>query len=208
MQPQVRIPAGELKYGVPRHLWCCRPAVFVLLAVLAVPPTSLGALLGLRLSENVHVVVPGLAYRSAQLWPDELELVIADYGIRSIISLVPPEPEQSWYQGELLVSSSHQIARYELPLSPDVRPTSDQLRDLLFLMQEAPKPILIHSRSGADRTGLAAAMFQYAIASRPAGEAGRQLSIRYGHFPSVWWDTSVMDATFQEFVDTRRPSTP
>ena len=149
-----------------------------------------------------------LLRRQSRPWPDELELVIADYGIRSIISLVPPEPEQSWYQGELLVSSSHQIARYELPLSPDVRPTSDQLRDLLFLMQEAPKPILIHSRSGADRTGLAAAMFPYAVASRPAGEAGRQLSIRYGHFPSVWLDTSVMDATFQEFVATRRPSTP
>jgi hypothetical protein len=123
MQPHVRIPAGVFR---------CRSAVFALLAVLALLPTSLGALLGMRLSENVHVVVPGLAYRSAQLWPDELELVIADYGIRSIISLVPPEPEQPWYQGELLVSSGHQIARYELPLSPGLRPTSDQLRDLLF----------------------------------------------------------------------------
>jgi hypothetical protein len=107
--------------GIPAGVFRCRPAVFALLAVLALLPTSLEALLGVRLSENVHVVVPGLAYRSAQLWPDELKLVIADYGIRSIISLVPPEPGQPWYQGELLVSSGHQIARYELSLSPGLR---------------------------------------------------------------------------------------
>jgi hypothetical protein len=45
-----------------------------------------GACLGLRLSDNVHVVESGVALRSGQLWPAELEIVIADYGIRSIIS--------------------------------------------------------------------------------------------------------------------------
>jgi hypothetical protein len=41
---------------------------------------GLGVCLSLRLSDNVHVIESGLAYRSGQLWPGELELVIEDYG--------------------------------------------------------------------------------------------------------------------------------
>jgi protein tyrosine/serine phosphatase len=70
------------------------------------------------------------------------------------------------------------------------------------VLREAPKPLLIHSKSGADRVGLAAAIFQYAIAARTADEAGRQLSIRYGHLPFILQETEAMDASFAEFVST------
>jgi protein tyrosine/serine phosphatase len=60
--------------------------------------------------------------------------------------------------------------------------------------------VLIHSKSGADRTGLAAAMFKYAIAARSVDEAKNQLSIRYGHFPYLGSGTSAMDASFQRFL--------
>jgi MFS family permease len=76
-----------------------------------------GTCVGIRLSDNVHVVESGLAVRSGQLWPAELEMVIADYGIRSIVSLVPAKPEQSWYRDEIAVSYAHGISRYEMPLS-------------------------------------------------------------------------------------------
>jgi protein tyrosine/serine phosphatase len=144
--------------------------------------------------------------RSAQLLPEELESVIAEYGIRSVISLASPEPEQSWYQGEVSVTSAHKIARYEIPLSRGVRPTADQIQHVLSALRKAPKPILLHSQSGADRAGLVAAIFQYAIASRPASEAGQQLSIRYSHFPSIWPETAAMDASFDEFVLSKHRS--
>jgi hypothetical protein len=38
------------------------------------------------------------------------------------------------------------------------------------------------------------------IASRSADEAGRQLSIRYGHFPYIWNNTAAMDASFKKFL--------
>jgi protein tyrosine/serine phosphatase len=164
----------------------------------------LGICVALRLSDNVHVVESGLALRSGQLWPSELEMVIADYRIRSIVSLVPAEPEQSWYRDEIAVSSAHGISRYEMPFSAGSELTSEQLRKLVALLREAPKPVLIHSKSGADRSGLAAAIFQYAIASRSADEAGGQLSIRYGHLPYLWNSTAAMDATFKRFVASAR----
>jgi protein tyrosine/serine phosphatase len=191
---------GEWKRRIGRRSYRWRDVLPVMLAVLAASTAALGVCLGVRFSENVHVVAPGLVYRSAQLWPDELEFVIADYGIRSIISLVPPEPDQSWYQGEISVSTAHRIARYEVPLLRGTRPTASQMRDLIAALREAPKPVLIHSKSGADRVGLAAAIFQYAIAARPADEAGRQLSIRYGHLPLILQETEAMDASFEEFV--------
>jgi protein tyrosine/serine phosphatase len=206
MRPQAFILLDDWKRSFRKLSHRGRGAVFAFLAVLAVPSAVFGVGVGLRFSDNVHVVTPGLVYRSAQLLPEELESVIAEYGVRSIISLAPPQPEQSWYQGEISVSSAHGITRYEIPLSRGVRPTTDQLQHLLSALRKAPKPVLLHSQSGADRAGLAAAIFQYAIASRPASEAGRQLSIRYGHFPSILPETAAMDASFDEFVAATRPS--
>jgi hypothetical protein len=169
---------------------------------------GLGAYLGLRLSDNVRVIESGLAYRSAQLWPSELEAVIEQSGIRSIVSLVPPAPDEDWYRAELAVSSARGIVRYEMPLSAQTELTSDQLRELLLLLRTVPKPVLIQSRNGADRCGLAAAIFKYAIAARPVEEAKKQLSIRYGHFPYLWSGTEAMDASFRRFLLEQRPSAP
>jgi protein tyrosine/serine phosphatase len=170
------------------------------LTVAAAVASLAGLGICLRFGDNVHVVESGLAYRSGQLWPGELELVIEECGIRSIISLVPPAPEQSWYRAELAVSSDRNIVRYEMPLSAENELTSEQLGALVSLLQKAPKPVLIHSKNGADRSGLAAAIFKYAIASRPVEEARNQLSIRYGHFPYIWSGTEAMDASFRRFL--------
>jgi protein tyrosine/serine phosphatase len=178
--------------------------IALMMAAIVASLAGLGVCLSLRLSDNVHVVESGLAYRSGQLWPGELEGVIEDYRIRSIISLIPPAPDQYWYHAELAVSSARSIVRYEMPLSADHELTSDQLRELLSLLRMAPKPVLIHSKNGADRTGLAAAIFKYAVASRSAEEARRQLSIRYGHFPYIWIGTGAMDASFTRFVADAR----
>jgi protein tyrosine phosphatase (PTP) superfamily phosphohydrolase (DUF442 family) len=172
---------------------------FIALAIVAFV-AGFGAFLGLRFSSNVHVIESGLAYRSAQLWPNELEAVVEDYGIRSIISLAAPEPERDRYYDTQAVTSAKSIAHYAMPLSARQELTSDQLRELVALLRMAPKPVLIYSRHGADRCGLAAAIFKYAIASRSVEEAGKQLSIRYGHFPYFWSGTEAMDASFSRFL--------
>jgi protein tyrosine/serine phosphatase len=58
--------------------------------------------------------------------------------------------------------------RYEMPLSAANELTSDQLRELLSLLRKARKPVLIHSKSGADRTGLAAAI-TFLLCYSPSG---------------------------------------
>jgi protein tyrosine phosphatase (PTP) superfamily phosphohydrolase (DUF442 family) len=183
------------KASLPRRLF--RMLLFVIL----VPAAGFGGYIGyLKASGNVHVIEPGVAIRSAELSRDQLQSVIDEYGVRSIISLVRPDPKQSWYRGELAVSASRHLVRYELPLSATIELSSGQLAQLLSILQSAPKPVLIHCKSGSDRSGLAAAILEYAISSRPLSESRQQLSLRYGHFPYLWSRTGAMDASFAHFV--------
>jgi protein tyrosine/serine phosphatase len=190
-------PASPLS-STPRRIIIAAATIF------AASLTIVGAMFGVRFSENFDVVEAGMAYRSGQLRPDELEDIIRHSGIQSIVSLSPPEPDQPWYRGEVSVSIARHVTRYEMPLSPRKELTSAELCQLLTLLKEAPKPVLIHSRNGADTVGLAAAIFRYAIASRPAEEAKNQLSIRYGHFPFLVSGTGAMDASFERFVQEQQ----
>jgi protein tyrosine/serine phosphatase len=178
----------------------CRLIVVLTAAFCAIGLAAIGATLGVRFSENFDVIEAGLAYRSGQLWPEELDAIVRQNGIRSILSLSQPEPDRRWYRGEVAISAARHLVRYEMPLFPSNELTSAELCRLLTLLENAPKPVLIHSKSGADSTGLAAAIFRYAIASRSVDEARKQLSIRYGHFPYLGSGTAAMDASFQRFV--------
>ncbi|ERM02527.1 hypothetical protein Q644_16060 [Brucella intermedia 229E] len=73
-----------------------------------------------------------------------------------------------------------------------------QTRQLIALMQNAEKPVLIHCKSGSDRTGgLAAALYVAAIAKGSESKAERQLSIAYGHFGFPLSPTYAMEKTFE-----------
>ena len=50
------------------------------------------------------------------------------------------------------------------------------------ILRDAPKPLLIHCRSGADRTGLASVIYQAVIKGMDEDRAESQLSLRFGHF--------------------------
>jgi protein tyrosine phosphatase (PTP) superfamily phosphohydrolase (DUF442 family) len=163
-----------------------------------------GVFLGLRSSGNFGVIEQGLAYRSGQLRPGEIDAIVQEDGIRSIISLVPVEPDDPWYRDEIAVSAARNLARYEIPLSARSEVTSAELCRLATLLQNAPKPMLIHSTHGADRAGLAAAIFEYTVAARSADEARAQLSIRYGHSPYLFTGTGAMDSSFRKFLLERQ----
>jgi hypothetical protein len=70
-------------------------------------------------------------------------------------------------------------------------------------MSTLPKPMLIHCWGGADRTGLASALYLYGVKHQGSDQAAEQLSWRYGHLPYLWWSkTRAMDNTFNRYVDS------
>jgi protein tyrosine/serine phosphatase len=149
---------------------------------------------------NFHAVQPGVLYRSAQLTPAELRSFTREYAIKSVLNLRGAHAGQRWYDGEIAAAHDLGVAHYDYALSAKRAVTSAQIAELLNLLRQAPKPLLIHCNSGADRSGLVAALYEYAIGGDSAADADRQLSLAYGHFPYLTSRSGAMDDSFWAFV--------
>ncbi len=146
---------------------------------------------------NFHTITLGEAYRSAQMDRDELEYYINKYRLKSIVNLRGKNPDSDWYIEEVKVSSEHGIAHYDVALSASRELTAKEIQALMEICNSAPRPILIHCKSGADRSGLVSAMWKVIVDKKSKTEAKKQLSIIYGHIPIG--PTSAMDHFFEKW---------
>lgn len=175
-------------------------ALIVAAALLALTVTVAGGVYVYVESDgNFHVVDQGALYRSRQLSGTELAQVIGAYGIRSVLNLRGPNPGSDWYDDELAVSAAKHVTHYDYGISARRPVTPARLWEILRIIRNAPKPILVHCQAGADRTGLVAAVYLFSHGAR-AEEAERALSLRYGHFPYLGSKTRAMDDSFAVYV--------
>ncbi|MEO6298774.1 MAG: tyrosine-protein phosphatase [Paracoccaceae bacterium] len=128
---------------------------------------------------NLHQVAPGV-WRSNQPSPGRLRRWHVKLGLRSVLNL-RGESSQGFYLFEEEACRETGMALYNLQLYAKQPPSREKLKQLLDLFQTIPKPMLFHCKSGADRTGLAAALYLLTIENCPIAEAQRQLSRRYLH---------------------------
>jgi len=126
---------------------------------------------------NVHVVIPHQVIRSAQLNPTQLKKVWQQYHIKSIIDMAPGH---RLHQAELQFARAHHIRHIDAGISAHGRCTPAQLRSLTEDILQAPRPLLVHCRQGADRTGLAAAIALILQGTQPITTIAQQYSWRYG----------------------------
>lgn len=173
----------------------------VSLLLVAAAAASVGAWpVYLRLSGNFHEVAAGVLYRSAQPNADSLSSAIKTYGIRTVINL-RGESAEPWYTAERKVSDEAGVTHIDLALSAGEDLTDEQLDKLVTLVKDAPRPVLVHCRSGADRTGLASAAYELVVEHRPPEQASGQLSFRYGHFPWLGSSTAAMNRSFERLAN-------
>ena len=162
---------------------------------------ALGAYIeAIRLAGNIHTVVPGRFYRSAQLDRSQFARVITQDTIRSILNLRGAHPTASWYEDELAVAGSLGVTHYDFGLSATHMVTTAQIDSILTIIRRAPKPILVHCQGGADRSGLVSAIYAAMIVGQSTQRADRQLSLRYGHFPWLGSKTWAMDSSYWAYV--------
>ncbi|MDP5306855.1 phosphatase domain-containing protein [Paracoccus spongiarum] len=140
-----------------------------------------GYLAYLQLSGNFHAVVPGEVYRAAQMDGQRLARWKREYGIASILNLRGENPGQDWYEAERGVAERLGIVHVDFAMSAAQELDFDQVQRLLQIMRDAPKPMLIHCQGGADRTGLAAALYVAGIAQGGEDASEWQLSPLFGH---------------------------
>jgi protein tyrosine/serine phosphatase len=167
---------------------------------------SCGAYWGIiQYQGNFHAVKDGEFYRSAQLTKSELHDAVREHGIRSILNLRGGHPGETWYDDELAVSQALGVAHYDYGLSAYRAVTAGQIDEIMRIVRDAPKPLLVHCKSGADRAGLISALYRFKDEGASAEEADRQLSMVYGHFPYLWSRSKAMDDSFWAFVGAREP---
>ena len=118
---------------------------------------------------NLAVVDAGRVVRSAQP-TSQLPDWIREYRIRSILNLRGGSSADWWYEAEVNAARGGGVTFYDFPISATKRPTRRELLVLIDTLRSCTYPLLIHCKSGADRTGLASALYMMvARQSRPSG---------------------------------------
>jgi protein tyrosine/serine phosphatase len=152
----------------------------------------------LQFEGNIHVVHEGTLYRSAQLDGQELRRTVRMDGIRSILNLRGQNNGSAWYDDEVSLARELGVTHYDYALSARRRVALSDLKNIIDIIRKAPKPLLIHCKGGADRTGLISAAYLLLVDGASPNTAGAQLSLVYGHFPYLGSPTKAMDESFQE----------
>lgn len=133
------------------------------------------------LVHNVHQVDQGNFYRSRQLSAEKLAATIKRFGIKTLINLRGEHPTEKWWQAERATAQALGVQYINLPVRASQIPSESVIKQLLHAYDTAPRPLLVHCQGGADRTGMASALWALEKQGLSKKEARKQLSLWYGH---------------------------
>jgi len=170
-------------------------------AVVAVVVCALSLVLVFRrpwLEGNLGVVDVGRVIRTAQP-TSQLPRLVAEYHLRSILNLRGGSPADSWYDAEVKTAQASNLAYYDIPLSATRRPTRRELLILIDTLERCPYPLLIHCKSGADRTGLASAVYLMTQKGQTPEQAEGAFALEFGHIPVA--GTQHLHEPLHEYAD-------
>jgi hypothetical protein len=131
---------------------------------------------------NLGVVDAGRVIRSAQP-TSQLPAWIREHQLRSILNLRGGGPADWWYDAEVRAARDGGVRFYDWPLSATRRPSRRELLVLIDTLRSCPYPLLIHCKSGADRTGLASALYLMMERCVPPEQAENAFTLEHGHVP-------------------------
>ena len=143
---------------------------------------------------NRHSVSERL-WRSAQPAPHQLAWYKAQ-GVRTVVNLRGGREHGSW-QLQKETCDRLGLKLVEFVVRSRAAPDRQALLDSPAFFDRLAYPAVLHCKSGADRAGFVAALYLLVHEGRPAAEAMRQLSLRYGHFRFA--KTGILDAFFERY---------
>lgn len=117
-------------------------------------------------------------------------------GAVSVLSLRGDVSDVS--QREAEVCASLDLTFRGVSLRAVALPKRDAIIALLGALRELPKPLVIHCKSGSDRTGLASVIYLHVIKGVPLNEAREQLALRYLHVR--WGKARVVNQFLDAFA--------
>jgi protein tyrosine/serine phosphatase len=145
------------------------------------------------------------AWRSAQPAPHHVS-ALARQGLRTIINL-RGERLCGSYRLEKLICERHGIKLVNFKVRSNVAPRREEVKAAAELFERVEYPVLLHCKSGADRSGLMSVLYRFLKEGVPLAEAKQELSPRYGHFRQT--GTGILDHFFERYLaDNRRQPMP
>jgi protein tyrosine/serine phosphatase len=137
-----------------------------------------------RPAENFHVVDAGKFYRMAQPTAGEIKDLKEKYGIKTVINLRGKQVGEWWYDNEFAETQRLGIKQVDIPFSSDTMQFAKDWKTYLETLETAERPILVHCRSGADRTSEASAVYAIEYMKMPKEKAiEEQMSLSDLHVP-------------------------
>lgn len=156
---------------------------------------------------NFHEVTPKVLYRSKQLSGNQFDQIIKKYHIKTVINLRGASPGKKWYKEELYVMQMDSVTHIDIGLSATRYVSPQKTDSIMEVAVSAAKPILVHCKRGADRTGLFCAAWKLKFEHTSVENASKQLSYIFGHIPiPVLSKTDVMDSSFRDYARMIAPS--
>ncbi|HHB80318.1 MAG TPA: protein tyrosine phosphatase, partial [Aliiroseovarius sp.] len=153
---------------------------------------------------NLHKVADGV-WRSNQPGRNRYGQ-FPELGLKTILYL-RGERHYSSVQFEQEACDAQGITLLHMDLSARSLAEGAEYVRMLEIMETAEKPLLIHCKSGADRTGLAAALYLIDQGLAPVEEAKKQLSFKYLHWKIA--EPGVLDALLEAYeADSRDAPMP
>ncbi|WP_167855895.1 fused DSP-PTPase phosphatase/NAD kinase-like protein [Natronospirillum operosum] len=140
-------------------------------------------------------VVPGI-WRSNQPTPGRLRRLTEQQGIKAVLNL-RGESTRGAYALEKHTCDELGLDLIDLHLASRRPPHPQQVEALLQVLDSAPRPLLLHCKSGADRAGLASALVLH-LAGGSDDAVRRQLSMRYLHIRQA--QTGVLDDFLERYL--------
>tara|TARA_B100001778_G_scaffold164874_1_gene135507 strand:+ start:402 stop:1136 length:735 start_codon:yes stop_codon:yes gene_type:complete len=145
---------------------------------------------------NFHQVCDD-AYRASQPSPSHLSFY-KNKGIKAILNL-RGFTQQSYALFEEDSCKKLGLKLISVPLSGSFAPQSEKLLEIISIMEEIPKPFVLHCKSGADRAGLVSAIYLIVQKKISVAEAKKQLSFKYLHLDFT--KTGILDYIFNVFEE-------
>ena len=130
---------------------------------------------------NAGVVVPGSVYRSAQPSPAYLEKIARQHNLKTVVAMM--RSEQPWFRSAEEDKLAQLGINYlYLSTTNARRPSRSEMLRLIEMVETVPRPVLIHCKTGADRTGAASALFAMHDLHQPVDQAvGQNVTLTHLH---------------------------
>lgn len=139
--------------------------------------------------------------RSAQPTPHHLDKLARRRGIKTVINL-RGESDTGSYRLEQEACGRLGITLINFKVGSRSAPFVSEVHRYKELFDTVEYPILLHCKSGADRAGLASALYLHLIEGVPIKDAKKQLALRFGHIRQA--DTGILDYFFERYLtDTK-----